>query len=108
MIIMDLDLDEANETLYAYCIQEWVREDGVEVEVCAVTFHKITLSERCIRCLDEPRPKVVGIGWVVECVEQREHVDETRFSVNLEEVANAGSSGKVRIDLLHAFRYSCS
>ncbi|KZS87213.1 hypothetical protein SISNIDRAFT_387318, partial [Sistotremastrum niveocremeum HHB9708] len=44
-----------------------------------------------ILCLDEPRPKVVGIGWVVECVEKREHVDEERFSVNLEEVASGGS-----------------
>ncbi|KZT36374.1 hypothetical protein SISSUDRAFT_989301 [Sistotremastrum suecicum HHB10207 ss-3] len=48
------------------------------------------------RCLDEPRPKVVGIGWVVECVEKRERVDEERFSVNLEEVASGGSAGKVR------------
>lgn len=34
--------------------------------------------------LTEPRPRVVGIGWVVECVEKRERVDEDRFSVDLE------------------------
>ncbi|PCH36714.1 hypothetical protein WOLCODRAFT_33911, partial [Wolfiporia cocos MD-104 SS10] len=36
------------------------------------------------RLCKEPRPLVVGIAWVVECVERRERVDETRFLVNLE------------------------
>ncbi|KZV89978.1 hypothetical protein EXIGLDRAFT_750890 [Exidia glandulosa HHB12029] len=34
--------------------------------------------------LPEPRPHVVGIGWVVECVEKRARVDEYRFSVDLD------------------------
>lgn len=38
---------------------------------------------------------------MVECVEKREHVDEERFSVNLEEVASGGSAGKVRTSALN-------
>jgi hypothetical protein len=37
-----------------------------------------------VRSFGEPRPKVVGIAWVVECVEQKTLVDEAKFSVNLE------------------------
>lgn len=47
------------------------------------------------RLLNEPRPLVVGIAWVVECVEQRARVDETRFLVDLENVNVAGTN-KVR------------
>ncbi|EJD41655.1 hypothetical protein AURDEDRAFT_68579, partial [Auricularia subglabra TFB-10046 SS5] len=36
------------------------------------------------RMLNEPRPLVVGIGWVVECVEKRARVDEDRFAVDLD------------------------
>ncbi|KAH7102206.1 hypothetical protein BKA62DRAFT_617813 [Auriculariales sp. MPI-PUGE-AT-0066] len=36
------------------------------------------------RMLREPRPAVVGIGWVVECAEKRERVDESRFAVDLD------------------------
>lgn len=47
--------------------------------------------------LDNPKPHVVGIAWVVECVEQRARVDETDFLVNIEQASIAGSStGKRR------------
>ncbi|KAF9812299.1 hypothetical protein IEO21_06241 [Rhodonia placenta] len=42
------------------------------------------------RLLKERRPLVVGIAWVVECAEQRMHVDETRFLINLDEENVAG------------------
>ncbi|KAI0318532.1 hypothetical protein OF83DRAFT_1022245, partial [Amylostereum chailletii] len=42
------------------------------------------------RLSPEPKPLVVGIAWVVECVEQRSHVDEARFAVDLEGVNVAG------------------
>ncbi|KAF8513490.1 hypothetical protein JB92DRAFT_2721312 [Gautieria morchelliformis] len=42
------------------------------------------------KLLPEPRPLPVSIGWVVECVEKRAHVDETRFLVNLNEIGVAG------------------
>jgi hypothetical protein len=45
--------------------------------------------------LNDPKPKVVGIAWVVECVEQRQRVDEERFNVDLEGMNLAGIN-KVR------------
>ena len=44
----------------------------------------------------DPRPKVVGIRWAVECVEQRQHVDEEGHLIDLEHVDVAGHLGKVR------------
>ncbi|KIJ55383.1 hypothetical protein M422DRAFT_151292 [Sphaerobolus stellatus SS14] len=44
------------------------------------------------KLLPEPKPLVVSIGWVVECVEKRQHVDETRFLVNLNEFGIAGGA----------------
>jgi hypothetical protein len=35
---------------------------------------------------------VVGIAWVVECVEQRSRVDEAKFKVDLELVNVAGTN----------------
>jgi hypothetical protein len=42
--------------------------------------------------LNEPRAEVVGIAWVVECVEQRTRVDEARFRVDLENMNMAGTN----------------
>lgn len=42
------------------------------------------------RLLRDPKPLVVGIGWVVECVEQRRHVDETAHFFDLDGVNVAG------------------
>ncbi|KAI0799962.1 hypothetical protein C8Q74DRAFT_1191408 [Fomes fomentarius] len=44
----------------------------------------------------DPKPHVVGIAWVVECVEQRIKVDESRFTVNLQHMNVAGVN-KVRL-----------
>lgn len=51
--------------------------------------------------LRDPKPLVVGIAWVVECVEQRQRVDETNFLIDLEEV-NLLAGNKVK-SLLHYF-----
>jgi hypothetical protein len=45
---------------------------------------------------------VVGIAWVVECVEQRALLDEARFKVNLDGVNVAGTN-KVCLSSLAAF-----
>ncbi|KDQ55074.1 hypothetical protein JAAARDRAFT_107648, partial [Jaapia argillacea MUCL 33604] len=37
-----------------------------------------------LKLMHDPKPHVVGIAWVVECVEQRAKVDETKFLVDLE------------------------
>lgn len=42
--------------------------------------------------LKDHKPLVVGIGWVVECVEQRTRVDEVPFSVDLDGVNVAGTN----------------
>jgi hypothetical protein len=49
---------------------------------------------RC-RLQNEPRAFVVGIAWVVECVEKRQRLDEGKFKVNLEGMNVAGTN-KVR------------
>lgn len=48
------------------------------------------------RLLNDPKPLVVGIAWVVECVEQRSRVDEAKFKVDLEMVNVAGTNKKRR------------
>ncbi|EMD33074.1 hypothetical protein CERSUDRAFT_118138 [Gelatoporia subvermispora B] len=48
------------------------------------------------RLLHEPRPLVVGIAWVVECAEQRTHVDETKFLITLDGVNVAGTNKRRR------------
>lgn len=48
------------------------------------------------RSLRDPKPLVVGIAWVVECVEQRRRVDEAKFIVNLDGVNVAGTNKRRR------------
>ncbi|TBU43066.1 hypothetical protein BD309DRAFT_865046 [Dichomitus squalens] len=47
------------------------------------------------RMLSDPKPHVVGIGWVVACAEQRRRVEETQFPVNLN-LANVAGVNKRR------------
>ncbi|KAF8161241.1 hypothetical protein B0H34DRAFT_372141 [Crassisporium funariophilum] len=48
------------------------------------------------RLLRDPKPLVVGIAWVVECVEQRKRVDESDFLVDLEGMNVAGINKRRR------------
>lgn len=43
----------------------------------------------------DPKPFVVGIAWVVECVEKRAKVDEERFKIDVDVINVAGSNHKV-------------
>lgn len=45
--------------------------------------------------LRDPKPLVVGIAWVVECVEQRKRVDETKFLVDIEDLHYGTGTSKV-------------
>ncbi|KAG8808105.1 hypothetical protein FRC17_004126 [Serendipita sp. 399] len=45
------------------------------------------------RTITDPKPPVVGIGWVVECVEKREKVDPSRYLISLEEEAGSVLEG---------------
>ena len=58
----------------------------------------LILSINVGRLLDEPRPKIVGIGWVVACAEKREQVDEERYKVNIDNINVAGTL-KVRLKI---------
>ncbi|KAG6836562.1 hypothetical protein H0H93_006789 [Arthromyces matolae] len=48
------------------------------------------------RLLRDPKPHVVGIAWVVECVEQRKLVDEARFLVDLDGYNVSGTNKRRR------------
>ncbi|KAG6891493.1 hypothetical protein C0992_005632 [Termitomyces sp. T32_za158] len=48
------------------------------------------------RLLRDPKPLVVGIAWVVECVEQKKHIDEARFLVDLDGVNVSGTNKRRR------------
>ena len=45
--------------------------------------------------LKDPKPIVVGIAWVVECVEKRARVDEERFKIDVDMINVAGGNHKV-------------
>ena len=45
------------------------------------------------RTLADPKPVVVGIGWVVECVEKREKAETARYVISLEEEAGSVLEG---------------
>lgn len=45
--------------------------------------------------LRDPKPLVVGIAWVVQCVEQCKRVDETKFLVDVEDMHYGTGTSKV-------------
>ena len=87
--------------MHAYRVQERLDEHTNTLSVCSFPFPSDELvahESGSHRLLNEPKPKVVGIAWVVECVEQRKRVDEQKFMVDLEGVNVAGTN-KVRFML---------
>ncbi|KAL6305018.1 hypothetical protein BKA93DRAFT_825347 [Sparassis latifolia] len=58
------------------------------------------------RLLNEPKPLVVGIAWVVECVENRARADETRFLVDLDGLNVAGTNKRRRSMLPKQFHFA--
>lgn len=42
------------------------------------------------RMLDDPKPLVVGVTWVVKCAERHERVDESPYVVDIEKMNVAG------------------
>ncbi|KIP11273.1 hypothetical protein PHLGIDRAFT_18033 [Phlebiopsis gigantea 11061_1 CR5-6] len=51
------------------------------------------------RALNDPKPLVVGIAWVVECAEKKARVDETKYLINLDHENVAGTK-KRRISMI--------
>ncbi|TFK51130.1 hypothetical protein OE88DRAFT_226054 [Heliocybe sulcata] len=52
------------------------------------------------RLLNDPKPHVVGIAWVVECVEQRAKAEESKFGVDMEDAGIAGAAKRRRPSML--------
>ncbi|EPQ55030.1 hypothetical protein GLOTRDRAFT_60927 [Gloeophyllum trabeum ATCC 11539] len=52
------------------------------------------------KLLSDPKPHVVGIAWVVECVEQRAKAEESRFIVDLDGLGVAGTTKRRRASML--------
>ncbi|KAH0829200.1 hypothetical protein J3R83DRAFT_2760 [Lanmaoa asiatica] len=52
------------------------------------------------RMLNDPKPAVVGIAWVVECAEKRAKVDEERFKIDVDTINVAGGNNKRRRTML--------
>ncbi|KAI6125544.1 hypothetical protein EV401DRAFT_1855904 [Pisolithus croceorrhizus] len=52
------------------------------------------------RLLNDPKPFVVGIAWVVECVEQRARMDEEKYRVDVDLIDVAGGNTKRRRSML--------
>ncbi|KAF9565564.1 hypothetical protein CPC08DRAFT_704545 [Agrocybe pediades] len=48
------------------------------------------------RLLRDPKPLVVGIAWVVDCVEQLKHIDEKDYLVDIEHTNVAGVNKRRR------------
>lgn len=44
--------------------------------------------------LNDPKPFVVGIAWVVECAEKRAKVGEERFKIDVNMINVAGGNNK--------------
>ncbi|CAA7259035.1 unnamed protein product [Cyclocybe aegerita] len=95
VIFVDVKTDEGDEAGSLFV--EMLEGVGAKVltrvgQTCTHVVYKNGLMSTVTRyrLLRDPKPFVVGIGWVVECVEQRKHVDETNFLVDLEGVNVAG------------------
>jgi hypothetical protein len=84
--------NQSRSNLHAYSVQEWADEHYYAMEVSVLPFFFLQLDLIAyFRLLRDPKPKVVGIGWVVECIEQRKQVDETDFLIDLMHTNVAGT-----------------
>ena len=73
-------------------LQEWITKYTDKIPVRRTSDFVFDESHTLCSLLEEPRPHVVGIGWVVECVEKREKIDELKHKIELDEENVAGSS----------------
>ncbi|KAI5824108.1 hypothetical protein K523DRAFT_366382 [Schizophyllum commune Tattone D] len=98
VIFIDVRTDDGNE--YQDVFKLNLKRLGARVisrlaPSCTHIIYKNGLPNTAVRFrLMDPRPKVVGIRWAVECVEQRQHVDEEGHLIDLEHVDVAGHLGK--------------
>jgi len=70
-------------------------------QTCTHIVYKNGLSNTLTRYrMLNPKPVVVGIAWVVECVEKRAKVDEERFKIDVDVINVAGGNNKRRRTML--------
>lgn len=92
--------------LHTYCVQERVNEYFDALQVIVEILSIVLIADNILRMLRDPKPLVVGIAWVVECVEQRKRVDESKFLVDVEDMHYGTGTGKVYISLYtHPLRH---
>ena len=87
------DLDTSGPNLHTYRVQERLSQYPHTLSVRSSFYFWIDLIiDECglYSLLNDPKPKVVGIAWVVECVEQRQRVDEQKFNVDLDDMSITG------------------
>ncbi|KAG9127708.1 hypothetical protein FRC07_010631 [Ceratobasidium sp. 392] len=65
--------------------------------------HQSTLTKH--KLYDDPRPCLVGIGWVVECAEKRQHVNEERFAIKTDEVSALDLRERRKSQLPHQMQF---
>ncbi|PPQ66303.1 hypothetical protein CVT24_007300 [Panaeolus cyanescens] len=104
VIFVDVKTDDGDEAGSLFV--EMLEGVGAKVlsrvgQSCTHIVYKNGLSSTFSRykLLRDPKPLVVGIGWVVECVEKRHHVDEKNFLVDLDTM-NATANNKRRRSIL--------
>ncbi|CAE6500454.1 unnamed protein product [Rhizoctonia solani] len=65
--------------------------------------HQSTLTK--YKLYDDPQPFLVGIAWVVQCVEKRERVDEEAFRVKTDEVSALDLKKRRKAELPHQMQF---
>ncbi|KAG8687942.1 hypothetical protein FRC11_006342, partial [Ceratobasidium sp. 423] len=65
--------------------------------------HQSTLTK--YKLYDDPRPFLIGIAWVVQCVERRERVDEEAFRVKTDEVSALDLKRRRKAELPHQMQF---
>lgn len=86
-------LDSCRTDMHAHCLQEWHGQYVETVSVSAGHSGELEHTTHTFYCraLDDPKPLAVDIRWVVECAEQKAHVDEKPFLISLENENVAGT-----------------
>lgn len=65
--------------------------------------HQSTLTK--YKLYDDPKPFLIGIGWVVQCVEKRARVDEESFAVKTDQVSALDLKKRRKSQLPHQMQF---
>ncbi|KAF8706781.1 hypothetical protein RHS03_04619, partial [Rhizoctonia solani] len=65
--------------------------------------HQSTLTK--YKLYDDPKPFLIGIGWVVQCAERQERLDEERFRIRTDEVSALDLKKRRKAELPHQMQF---